>query len=79
MEVHFSTDLQTKLSRLASEQGRDSESLVQEAVERMVNYDAWFLAEVDKGLAQIENGQTVSHEEVGTRLGKYLTTKQSPV
>ena len=34
----------------------------------MVNYDEWFLAEVDKGLAQIESGQTLSHEEVGARL-----------
>lgn len=79
MEVHFSADLQTKLSRLASEQGRDSETLVKEAVERMVNYDECFLAEVDKGLAQIESGQTLSHEEVGARLDKYLTQKQSPV
>ena len=79
MEVQFSADLQTRLSRLASEQGRDSETLVQEAVERMVNYDEWFLAEVDKGLVQIENGQTLSHEEVGARLEKYLTRKQSPV
>jgi len=79
MEVHFSADLQTKLSRLASEQGRDSETLVQEAVERMVNYDEWFLAEVDKGLAQIDSGQTLSHKEVGARLNKYLTQKQPPV
>jgi predicted transcriptional regulator len=76
MEVHFSADLQTKLSRLASEQGRDSESLVQEAVERMVN--GWFLAEGENGLAQIESGQTVSHEEVGRRMDKYFTKEQSP-
>ena len=67
MEVHFSDDLQTKLFRLAAQQGRDSEALVTEAVERMVNYDEWFMAEVEKGLAQIERGQTLSHEEVVTR------------
>jgi predicted transcriptional regulator len=75
MEVQFSADLQTKLSRIALEQGRDSAALVVEAVERMVNYDEWFLAEVDRGLAQIESGQTLSHEEVGARLEKYLTQK----
>jgi predicted transcriptional regulator len=75
MEVQFSADLQTKLSRIALEQGRDSAALVVEAVERMVNYDEWFLAEVDRGLAQIESGQTLSHEEVGARLDKYLTQK----
>ena len=75
MEVQFSADLQTKLSRIALEQGRDSAALVVEAVERMVNSDEWFLAEVDRGLAQIESGQTLSHEEVGARLDKYLTQK----
>ena len=40
--------------RLASKQGRDSERLFQEAVERMVNDDEWFLAEVEKGLTHIE-------------------------
>jgi predicted transcriptional regulator len=75
MEVQFSADLQTKLSRIALEQGRDSAALVVEAVERMVNYGEWFLAEVDRGLAQIESGQTLSHEEVGARLDKYLTQK----
>ena len=75
MEVQFSADLQTKLSRIALEQGRDSAALVVEAVERMVNYDEWFLAEVDRGLTQIESGQTLSHEEVGARLEKYLTQK----
>lgn len=79
MEVHFSADVRTKLSRLATEQGRDSETLVQEAVERMVNYDEWLLAEVEKGLAQIVSGQTSSHEEVGARLDKYLSQKQPPV
>ena len=43
----------------------------------MVNYDEWFLAEVEKGMAQIERGQTLAHEEAGARLDKYLTRKQS--
>jgi predicted transcriptional regulator len=42
MEVRFNPELQAKLSSLAAERGRDSEALVVEAVERLVNYDAWF-------------------------------------
>ena len=79
MEVHFSPDLQSKLTRLAAQQGRDSEALVMEAVERMVDYDEWFRAEVQTGLAQISQGQTVNHEDVGTRLDAYLSRKQQPV
>jgi predicted transcriptional regulator len=50
MEVDFTPDLQAKLVRLAAKEGRDATALVREAVERLVNYDEWFLKEVEKGL-----------------------------
>lgn len=59
MEVRLKPDLEAKLSRLASEQGRDRESLVVEAVERMVNYYEWFIQEVEKGLAAADRGEFV--------------------
>ena len=69
MQVRFNPELQAKLVGLAAEQGRDSETLVVEAVERLVNrlvdYDAWFLSEVDKGLAAADRGELVDHEAVG--------------
>jgi len=68
MEVRLNPDLQAKLTRLASEQGRDSETLVVEAVERLVNYDEWFLREVEKGLAAADRGEFVDHENVGKML-----------
>ena len=64
MEVRLKPDLEEKLSRLASEKGRDRESLVVEAVERMVDYDAWFVQEVEKGLAAADRGEFIEHEEV---------------
>jgi len=64
MEVHFKPDLEAKLSRLATHQGRDAETLVQEAVERLVDYDDWFLQEVDKGLASADRGEFVEHEAI---------------
>jgi len=64
MDVPLNPDLQAKLSRLAAEQGRASESLVVEAVERMVNHEEWFLREVNKGLAAAERGEFVNHADV---------------
>jgi predicted transcriptional regulator len=64
MEVHFSEDVQAKLIRLASEQGRDAETFVREVVERAVNHDDWFLQEVEKGMAVADNGEFIEHEEV---------------
>jgi predicted transcriptional regulator len=64
MEVRLNPNLHAKLNRLATQQGRDSESLVVEAVERMVNYDEWFMQEVEKGLAAADRGEFVDHEEI---------------
>ncbi len=48
------------------------EALAREALERAVDYDHWFLHEVETGLAQIEAGETLTHDAVGTRLAKKL-------
>ena len=68
MEVHFDPTLQEKLTRAATEQGRDSESLVVEAVERMLNDDARFVEAVKLGEAQLERGEYLTHEQVGERI-----------
>jgi len=64
MEVHFTSDQQAKLLRLATAQGRAAEALVQEAVERLFGYDEWFSREVDKGVAAADKGEFVEHEDV---------------
>jgi hypothetical protein len=45
----FRRKFKAKLNRLAAQQGRNAESLVHEAVERLVDYDEWFRAELKKG------------------------------
>ena len=51
--------------------------LAREAIERAVDYDDWFVREVEKGLAQIDAGQVLTHEAVGDRLEQKLTEHQS--
>ena len=51
MEVNLNPDLQARLTRLAADPGSDAGTLVQEAVERLVDYDEWFLREVREGAA----------------------------
>jgi len=77
MEVHLEPDVQAKLARLAAARGRDAETLAKEAIERLVGYDEWFLREVEKGLTQIDHEELLTHEEVGARVEKLLTEKQS--
>jgi predicted transcriptional regulator len=76
MELKLSPELQAKLERVASEQGRDSASLVYEAVERLVDYDAWFTRQVEIGLAQIDRGEVLDDKEVAARMETLITQKQ---
>jgi predicted transcriptional regulator len=77
MELTLPADLQAKLTRLAQARGTAPETLAREAIERLIDYDDWFIREVEKGLAQIESGNTLSHEDVAARLDKQMDGKRS--
>jgi predicted transcriptional regulator len=77
MEVHLNPEMQAKLARLAAEQGRKTEALVQEAIARFVDYDEWFIRKVEKGLASADRGELLTHEDVGARLAKLIAEKQA--
>ena len=61
MEVHFTPDQQAKLTSMAAAQGCAAEALVREAVDRLLNYDEWFVREVEKGLAAADRSEFVEH------------------
>jgi predicted transcriptional regulator len=68
MEVRFSAELEAELKKVASENGRGAEQLVQEIVETYFNHDHWFRAEVNKGLEQLDAGEFMDHDEVVSRI-----------
>ena len=65
MELHLSQESEGKLVAAADRRGVSVEVLAREALERAVDYDDWFLREVETGLAQIDAGQTLTHDAVG--------------
>jgi len=77
MEVNLSPDLEGKLARAAGRRGVSADALIREAIERAVDYDDWFIREVEKGLAQIDAGQVLTHDAVGARLEQKLADHQS--
>ena len=64
MEVQLTDDQRIRLSRIASETGRKEQSLVQEAVERLLSYEDWFSREVEQGIAAANRGDFVEHDDV---------------
>ena len=77
MEVNLPTGLEGRLARAAGRLGVSTEALIREAIERAVDYDDWFIREVEKGLAQIDAGEVLTHEAVGARLDEKLSEHES--
>ena len=77
MLLNVPPDLETKLVQAADRRGVAAEALVLEAIERAVEYDDWFLREVEKGVAQIERGDVLTHDEVGAHVARLLTDKRT--
>ena len=57
MEVHFSSEVETKLQQLASANGKDVEQLVKDTVNRMLESQTRFIAGVEKGIGQADRGE----------------------
>ena len=70
MEVHFTPVLETKLNRIAAENGSDADGYVQQLVENYLDHDAWFRQKVSKGIEQLDRGEYLTHEAVGERLNQ---------
>jgi len=68
MEIRFSPELETKLNQVASSTGRNTDQLVQQIVESWLDHDQWFSEQVAKGLAQLDRGEFIEHDEVVARI-----------
>lgn len=51
----------------AAREDRSVEDVVAGLIQRQVEYDAWFRAEVQKGIDSADRGELISHEEVVAR------------
>lgn len=68
MEVNLSPDKEARLRQLANRTGKDAEQVVEEAVDRMLEYDERFLAAVEEGRASARKGDLLEHDEVVNRI-----------
>ena len=70
MEVHFPPDVETRLQQVASANGKDAEQLVKDAVARMLENQARFIAGVQRGIEQADWGEFVEHKDVLSRIDR---------
>jgi predicted transcriptional regulator len=72
MQVHLSPDQEARLIELAARDGRTPDQLVEQALDRFFAADADFIEAVMKGLASLDRGEGLTHEEVGKRMNRLL-------
>lgn len=72
MEIFLTPEHEAELNRVASQQGRPAQQVVQELVATYLDHEEWFRQEVGKGLASLDRGESVSHKEVGKRMERAL-------
>jgi predicted transcriptional regulator len=72
MEVHFTPEQESLLSRIAGHNGTDAEQLVKDAALRLVEEDRHFRAGVRRGIGQADRGELANHSDVKARIERML-------
>jgi len=72
VEISLAPEIEEMLARVASETGKAADQVVLELIADYLDHDEWFRKEVQKGLASLDSGKFVSHEEVGRRIKRIL-------
>jgi predicted transcriptional regulator len=72
MEVTLSLEQEAQLRRIARRTGRNAEVLAQEAIDHLLQHEERFIEAVEKGLASLDSGEFVSHQEVKRRIEHLL-------
>mgnify|MGYP001451899962 CR=1 FL=1 len=66
--IRLSATTKDKIDRLAAATGRSRSYLLAEAVERYIEYETWFVAQVEEAIRD--------EEELGHEPGYYVTTDE---
>ena len=70
MQAHLTPEQEARLVELAARDGLSPDQLVQEALDRFFEADSDFVEAVTKGLASLDRGDGLTHEEVGKRIDR---------
>jgi predicted transcriptional regulator len=72
MEVHFTPEKEARLQQVASRSGKEAAQVVEEAVDRMLEYETRFVEAVEEGRASARRGELLEHDQVVERIEQML-------
>ncbi len=68
MDIHLTPDQIDKVAWIAAREGRPATELAGELFSRFLNEETRFIAAVERGEAELDLGDFLTHEEMGTRI-----------
>jgi predicted transcriptional regulator len=72
MEVPLQPDKEAQLAQIAAQKGLKKDELAQQVLSRYLEDDTRFIEAVNLGLAALDRGDFVEHDEVGAKLKQIL-------
>ncbi len=60
-----------RIDSMAESVNRSRSWIINQAVERFLSYEEWFVQEVQSGVNEVANGEIASHEKVKERFAKW--------
>jgi predicted transcriptional regulator len=72
MEVEFNSEIGARLAERAARECLSPDEVVRDVVTRYFLEEDRFIAAVERGEAALDRGETLTHEQVGDRLRRFL-------
>ena len=69
--IRIDDDILGRVDGLANMLSRTRSWVINQAIERFLDYEEWFVQEVNDGLKELERGDIATDDEVAARLGKW--------
>ncbi len=69
--VRIDDDMLGRIDCLANMLSRSRSWVINQAIERFLDYEEWFVQEVKDGLKEIERGEIATDDEVAARFRKW--------
>jgi predicted transcriptional regulator len=69
--VHIDDDMLGRIDCLANTLSRSRSWVINQAIEKFIGYEEWFIQEVKDGLKEIEQGKIATDDEVTARFKKW--------
>ncbi len=62
-----------QIDKMAKSLNRSRNWIINEALDRFMEYEEWFVKQVEEGIMDVDNDNTVSHEQMKEKLHKWAS------